>query len=75
MRSPSKVPSFKVVASLVNQENHHNFHYVKLSEKAAKTFLAMLERRMGGREGRRREGRTGGREEGNGGREGRRTII
>ena len=59
------------MASLVNQENHHNFHYVKLSEEAAKTFLTVLDGRMGGREGRRKEGR----EEGNGGKEGRRTII
>lgn len=59
------------MASLVNQENHHNFHYVKLSEEAAKTFLTVLDGRMGGREGRRKEGR----EKGNGGREGRRTII
>lgn len=59
------------MASLVNQEDHHNFHYVKLSEEAAKTFLTVLDGRMGGREGRRKEGR----EKGNGGREGRRTII
>ena len=45
------------MASLVNQENHHNFHYVKLSEEAAKIFLAVLEGRIDGREGRREEGR------------------
>ena len=39
------------MASLVNQENHHNFHYVKLSEEAAKTFLTVLDGRMGGRDG------------------------
>lgn len=55
------------MASLVNQEDHHNFHYVKLSEEAAKTFLTVLDGRMGGsgREGGRKEGRkeNGGRRE------------
>ena len=51
------------MASLVNQENHHNFHYVKLSEEATKIFLTVLEGRMDGRDGRRKEGREEGRKE------------